>query len=150
MMKWNYIPLKSILFNLQNIIFPFITSRFSNPLPLITLGKYASIYLGYKEFKKSELSDNTQDDFINFHIFYNKDNLVEAVEIFKNDIEITFNEEIIFPVTINKIKEVFTSLEKEDDFHYLDKKNSIGIEIDDNECLTSMLFGKDGYYENTN
>lgn len=135
MMKWNYIPLKSI----GDICFGMSRADVRKKLNL-----------GYKEFKKSELSDNTQDDFINFHIFYNKDNLVEAVEIFKNDIEITFNEEIIFPVTINKIKEVFTSLEKEDDFHYLDKKNSIGIEIDDNECLTSMLFGKDGYYENTN
>lgn len=135
MMKWNYTPLKSI----GDISFGMSRADVRKKLNL-----------EYKEFKKSELSDNTQDDFINFHIFYNKDNLVEAVEIFKNDIEITFNEEIIFPATINKIKEVFTSLEKEDDFHYLDKKNSIGIEIDDNECLTSMLFGKDGYYENTN
>lgn len=39
----------------------------------------------YKEFKKSVMSKTTTDDFGQFHVFYNTQNKVEAIEFFNCD-----------------------------------------------------------------
>jgi hypothetical protein len=40
----------------------------------------------YKEFRKTPLSKNTTDDFGDFHVYYDQDNKVEAVEFFDSEI----------------------------------------------------------------
>ena len=69
------------------------------------------ILLGpYKEFYKTEESDNTTDDFGFCHIYYDHDNLFEAVEFFA-DIEIYFKDILLYPTELQELIEKVPHLE---------------------------------------
>ena len=99
----------------------------------------------FKEYKKSQLSENTTDDYIDFQIFYNKDDSFVAIEIFDN-IELTIDDKVIFPNNVENIKIIFPNLVKDDENHYIDYDNSIGVEVD-NSKISSILFGCVNYYK---
>ena len=103
------------------------------------------LYGKYEEFKKSEYSENTTDDFGSFHVYYDENNKCEAVEIF-DDVEVTVNGEKIFPVKIEEAQKIESSLVRDEE-GLISIEKSIGIYAPD-EDMESILFGKKGYYEN--
>ena len=97
-----------------------------------------------KEFKKTKYSKNTTDDYGNFHVFYDAENNVEAVEIFEN-IEIIFKGKCIFPEYIENVKNNFMDMQQDGD-DYIDIKLSIGISAPSGK-IESIIVGNKGYYE---
>ena len=97
----------------------------------------------YEEFKKSEFSVNTTDDYGFLHVYYSEDNRVEAVEVFE-DVELVYDDNTIFPIQVSKIKEVLPGI-TEDEWGFTDEKRSVGYETDE-ESATSILVGREGYY----
>ena len=102
------------------------------------------LYGEYEEFKKSEYSENTTDDFGSFHVYYDENDKCEAVEIF-DDVEVTVNGEKIFPVKIEEAQKIESSLVRDEE-GLISIEKSIGIYAPD-ENMESVLFGKEGYYE---
>lgn len=97
----------------------------------------------YNVFKKNIFSRNTTDDFRDFHVYYDKNNKCEAVEICDFD-DMTINGK---PVSkdFNDFKKVIDDL-AEDMGSYISKTYSVGITVEDG-LVESVLFGCKGYYE---
>ena len=57
----------------------------------------------YKEFKKSRFSKNTTDAFEGCHVYYTPDNLVEAVELFRDAVPV-FKSKNLFLYNASQIK----------------------------------------------
>ena len=97
-----------------------------------------------KEFKKTKFSVNTTDDYGNFHVFYDADNKVEAVEIFEG-IEVILNNTVVFPV---ETREILTRLPGtvQEEKYFTNIELSIGLEVTD-ENADNFLAGRAGYYE---
>ncbi len=97
----------------------------------------------YKTFKKNIFSRNTTDDFRAFHVYYDKNNNCEAVEICEFD-EMTINNKQVsknfkdFENVINDLVENTGS--------YISKSCSIGITQEDG-IVESVLVGCRGYYD---
>ena len=58
-----------------------------------------------KEFKKSKFSKRTTDDFGSCHVYYDKNDKCEAVEIF-DDVMVYINDKKIFPTTVVLITKI--------------------------------------------
>ena len=126
--KWVFIPLETIgdiKFGMNRIE---VRALFKNK---------------YEEFKKTSNSDNTTDDFGDFHVYYDSNNNVEAVEIFEN-IEVLYEGKVIFPISIDEIKRIFNDITIEDDY-YTHYEKSIGYTTSDDE-VEGVLFGNKDYY----
>lgn len=95
-------------------------------------------------FKKSKFSKNTTDDYGRFHVFYDVDDKVDAVEIFEG-IELILNEDVVFPIGISEIERLLPGIEKEGS-SYTHIGKSIGIETV-SEKVESILAGSKGYYD---
>ena len=106
--------------------------------------------LEYEEFKKNEFSKNTTDDYGDLYLYYDENNKFEAAEFFDGEYELIMNDIILLPNNINELKEKITSLISEEKNHYIDVKNSIGIEVDDEGNVSSVLVAKKDYYVNNN
>ena len=98
----------------------------------------------FEEFKKSKFSKNTTDDYGYCHIFYDKDNKIEAIEFF-DEVTIIIDDIIVFPNRIEVIKKVSDDFEKDEE-SYISKEKSIGIYAP-NDIMESILLGMKGYYE---
>jgi len=83
----------------------------------------------YKEFRKTKFSKNTTDDFGDFHIFYDEENIVQAVEFFEG--EVLLNNSKLLP---NTKKGLFETLIK------IDEKA-----LSTPESVESKLLGVDAY-----
>lgn len=129
MEKWKFVPNVSI----GSIFFGMSRNEVHNLFDI-----------SYKEFKKTKFSKNTTDDYGKFHIYYTADNKVDAVEIFE-DIEISMDGEIIFPIKISDIESRLLGIIYEDGY-YTHKEHSIGIEGNGVDA-ESILLGSKGYYD---
>lgn len=100
----------------------------------------------YKEFKKTNASVNTTDAYDLFHIYYDNNNLFEAIEIF-GDVDTYVANKKIYPGAIKKVIRICDDMEY-DGYGYTSVNNSIGISIsgDSKQSIDSILFGKKGYY----
>lgn len=98
----------------------------------------------FKEIKKNIFSKNTMDAYDDFHIYYNKDNTFEAIEIFGR-VTVRIEGVKAFPGNIETLKRLITDLDDEGD-GYLSRKKSVGITTEDGE-IKSILFGEPGYYD---
>lgn len=96
-----------------------------------------------KEFKKTNFSKTTTDDFGFCHVYYNTDDECEAIEIF-DECEVIINGKVVFPYEIDTLKSMITDIE-ENDVGFISKKLSIGVYAPDNR-MESILFGCVGYY----
>jgi len=103
----------------------------------------------FKEFKKSKSSKNTTDDFKFCHVFYDKDNKVEAVEFFEGN-ELVYEGKKLFSMSYNELLQFV----KEKRFDY--KEDGPGVIIEDigiaayapNRCrIESILVYRRGYYD---
>ena len=97
----------------------------------------------YSEYRKTEFSDNTTDDYGDFQVFYDENNKMEAIEIFEG-IELHKDDKLIFPAVVEDVLEVFSDGEYDED-EFTSVKYSIGAEVEDGE-LVSILVGCEGYY----
>ncbi len=97
----------------------------------------------YTEFKKTKYSISTTDDYGYFHVFYDKDNRMEAIEIFE-EIELYIGENKIFPASYKEVKAVIDDVTI-DDNELTSIKFSIGATIED-DYLSSILVGCKDYY----
>ena len=98
----------------------------------------------FEEFKKTEDSDETTDDFGDFHVYYDEDDKVEAVEIFEN-VNVEYEGKTIFPIAVGDIIKIFEDIEVEEEF-LTDYEKSIGYSLDEDE-VECVLFGNEGYYD---
>ena len=102
----------------------------------------------YTEFKKNKFSKNTTDDFGFCHVFYDSDDLCEAVEFF-NDVAIIYDESNISNSSYGDIKnflsEKDSALEIDDD-GIVSKNCGISVYAPDKTVESILVFRK-GYYD---
>ena len=103
---------------------------------------------GYTEFKKNKYSENTTDDFKFCHVFYDKENKCEAIEIFQ-EVKVKIGDIEIFPgdlkEAVNYLRNIDEKLEI-DNVGCISKNKSIGIYAPYSK-MESILFGKKDYYD---
>jgi len=127
MMEWNVNP----TFDINNIAFGTDREVVRNKLGVPV-----------EEFKKSKYSKNTTDDYGNFHVFYDIENNLEAIEIFEGTVSVNGN--ILFPGTLQGMLEYDASFEKEED-GCISTKLAIGVYAPGG-VIESILIGCKGYY----
>lgn len=96
-----------------------------------------------RQFKKTKFSESLTDDFGSFHVFYNKDDRCEAIEIFEG-IQVMVNGETLFPQAADIVKScpiVFT--DEEDGFYSVEY--SIGFYAPHGK-IESITIAEKGYY----
>lgn len=99
----------------------------------------------YKEFKKSKFSKNTTDDFSVFHVFYDTENKVNAVEFFEN---VYMNNIDLFSKTYEELKNIFLdSTCEEDDCGIIFKSYGFSLYSPDKKTIESVLVFKKGYFD---
>lgn len=97
----------------------------------------------YKEYRKNKYSKNTLDDFGFYHVFYDMNDMCEAVEIFEN-VEIEIDDIQIFPGTVSNAYRIIGDL-AEGEGGLISISQSVGISVSDGR-IESILFGKKDYY----
>lgn len=95
------------------------------------------------EFKKSKFSKTTTDDYSAYHIFYDKDNKVEAVEFFE-EVEIRVDDNIIFPTSVDALKKLNYNFTSDGD-GLISVEYSIGVYAPGGKP-ESILFAVKDYY----
>lgn len=90
------------------------------------------------------MSETLTDDYGYCHVYYNKNNECEAVEIF-DSVEVFVNDKQIFPISIEQAKNIIPDFEQDED-GLINYNLSIGIYAPDDK-MDSIIFGEKGYYE---
>lgn len=99
----------------------------------------------FKEFRKTKSSINTTDSFGNYHIFYDKNDIFEAIEIFEED-QVVFENKNILEMTLEEAK---SFLKQSDDNLVVTNdsivSNTIGLSIyaPNDEIESILVFSKD-------
>lgn len=98
----------------------------------------------HREYKKNKFSSNTLDDFGSCQVFYNSNNTVEAIEMYRN-VELLYNGVNLFSLNKDQMLDTINDSEvKIDDFGITFP--SIGISISlENNLPDSILAYKKGY-----
>ncbi len=101
----------------------------------------------YTEMKKNIFSKNTMDAYKDFHVYFDRNDQFEAIEIFNNS-ELLIEEKIVFPGKLSVLRKVLPELCPDEYGGYIDKKNSVGVttSTDNPERLESILLGCKDYY----
>lgn len=103
--------------------------------------------INLEEFKKTPSSKNTTDDFGFCHVFYDESDKCEAIEI-HGDVIVELNGQKIYPNNFSVLEGLINDFEKEDN-DYISVSKSIGVSVSsENKNIKSILFGKQGYYNN--
>ena len=102
--------------------------------------------LSYKEIKKSNFSKNTMDVYESFHVFYNENDKMEAIEFFAGNILI-LNGKTLFPGKLSNAQKLISDFTDDGD-GCISRRMSIGITLsaDDPTSIESILVGCNGYY----
>lgn len=101
----------------------------------------------YTEFKKSECSENTTDDFGFCHIFYTSDDKIDAIEFFPES-EITFKEKPLFAFDFSVLKDFLADENiEEDDSGANFPKYGMSVYTPDSEEIESILIYSKSYWE---
>ena len=97
--------------------------------------------------KKSAFSKNTMDVYESFHVFYNENDEMEAIELFEGN-RLSLDRKTLFPGSIRNAKKLIPDL-KENGGSYISASMSFGITVspDDPDLIESVLVGCKGYYE---
>ena len=101
----------------------------------------------FKEFYKTEQSENTTDDFGFCHIYYDCNNLFEAVECF-SDVEIYFNDILLYPADLQDMIIKIPNLERDEE-GAISFSLSIGVYAPYEE-VESIMFARYGYFDYLN
>ncbi len=101
----------------------------------------------YKEFKKSRFSKNTTDDFLGFHVFYNEDNKVCAVEVFR-ETELYFRGVSLFSKTYPELKALLKDSNVVEDSSGITYKTfGFSVYAPGHEEVESILVFSKGYFD---
>ncbi len=101
----------------------------------------------YREIKKSIFSENTMDAYPTFHMYFTKDNQLEAIEFFSEN-KLLLAGKKLFPGKIKQALKLVSDLQADGNY-YTSTSMSIGITVsaDDPNTIESVLVGCAGYYE---
>ncbi len=107
-----------------------------------------------KEFKKSPVSKNTTDDFGDFHVFYNAENKVDAVEIFQGTMSLAGSNFAIPGLNISVLRNalnddvdlIVNSVDGLISQKYGVSAYSSDMSSGDSSSVDSVLFFNRGYY----
>ncbi|MGL5615029.1 MAG: hypothetical protein ACRDD2_02195 [Sarcina sp.] len=100
------------------------------------------------EFKKTIWSTSSSEDYGDFHLFYNDEDLSEAVEFFQ-DSKIYLDGENLIGKTREEIRNLLLKKDSdliEDDFGIISKKLSIGISCP-TDIVDAVLIAINGYFD---
>lgn len=100
------------------------------------------------EFKKTVWSKISSEDYGLFHVFYDDNDLVDAIEFF-NEIEVFLNENNLMKISRIEAREIIKSNDInfiEDDFGIISKKLSIAI-CCPTDIVESVLVGRENYFD---
>ena len=120
-------------------------------VPLVSVGEarfgmsraeIRNLFGEYSEFRKSQKSKSTTDDFGFCHVYYDENDCCEAVELF--DAEVLVEGKTVFPSSVQILMESFPNAIEESGC-YTDQGLSVGFCAPDGNA-ESILFGKKGYY----
>ena len=101
----------------------------------------------FTEFKKSKFSNNTSDDFGNFHAFYDIDNKLEAVECFP-EMELYLNQKKLFDMNYDELKKYLNDSNiEEDDSGCIFYTRGISVYAPNKKDIESILVFRSGYYD---
>ena len=111
------------------------------------------LYPNFKEFRKSSFDENTTDAYSDFHIYYDKHNYCEAIELF-GSAKISFMKERLLGVTFAKIKDFFFGIDRDieiSDSGLTSYKFGIGIYVpsikDESNLVEGVILFREGYYD---
>ena len=103
----------------------------------------------FKEFRKSRFSKNSTDDFSSFHVFYNEDDRVEAVEFFRES-NLYFHDIQLFTQSYGDLKTRLNALDSnntEDESGIIYKTLGFSVYSPDGKQVESILVFEKGYYD---
>jgi len=106
----------------------------------------------YNEFRKSETSENTTDDFEFCHAYYDREDKLKAVEFFNDEnVDIIYNDESLLKISYTRLKEILKNSKLEiEDCGFTDYYNGIAgytSSNDENESVETILIFRKGYYD---
>ena len=101
----------------------------------------------YKEFKKTRFSNNSTDDFGKFHVYYNDNNIVIAIEFFRES-ELSFHGTLLFQKTLSELKALLKDSEiVEDSCSIIYKTLGFAIYSSNKKEIESITVFCKGYYD---
>jgi len=103
----------------------------------------------FKEFKKTKSSKKTTDDFKFCHVFYDKDDKIEAVEFFREN-ELVYEGRNIFLMTYNDLLQFLEEKKityKEEDSGVIIESLGIAAYAPAKRSIESILVYRHGYYD---
>lgn len=96
-----------------------------------------------RTFKKNKWAKGETADYGDFHLCYDANGLLEAVEVFEGAIELP-NGKLLIPSGTDAVLKSVPSLVS-DSFGLTSETQSIGASVEDG-MVTSILFGRAAYY----
>lgn len=108
----------------------------------------------FKEFRKTPYDVNTTDAFEFCHIYYDNENLCEAIELFE-PATVVFDSFIIAEQPYEKVREYFENIDDSLDFNdagFTSYKYGIGVfapyaDDEPDEPIESIIVFRKGYYD---
>lgn len=102
-----------------------------------------TLFGDYKEYKKSKFSRNTTDDFGTFHVFYDTNDCVEAIEFYKGS-KIYFLDTELIGQKIDFIQELINgNLSISEDNVYHSSVDGIILSVENNTINSVFVYCKD-------
>ena len=100
----------------------------------------------YRPFRKSIFAKSTTDAYADYHVYYTKEDTLEAIEIFSG-IEVLLSGKTLFPGTIECAKKMIADLECESG-SYISKRYSGGLYAPNDEgTIEAILVAGETYYK---
>jgi hypothetical protein len=103
----------------------------------------------FKEFKKNKFSKNTVDDFGYFHVYYDQDNKITAVEFFPG-IQLEYKEKNLFAMDYREFVQFIKSNSftlREIDSGIIINDIGISLYVPGKTEIESILVYRRGYYD---
>lgn len=98
-----------------------------------------------RPFRKTIFAKSTTDAYADYHVYYTKEDTLEAIEIFSG-VEVLLNGKTLFPGTIEQAKKMIADLEYESG-SYISKKYSVGFYVPNDEGnIEAILVARTAYY----
>ena len=112
-----------------------------------------NLFPDYTDFKKNEAEENTIDAYENFHVYYDEENLCEAIDFFGNA-KLTFNNKELLGNNYRDVKSEFLGIDTNLDFDecgFTSYKYGIGVYVsnadDDDAIVEGVIVFRNGYYD---
>ncbi len=94
-------------------------------------------------FKKSKWAKGSSADYGDFHLYYDADESLEAVELFSGSVHLP-NDELLIPADKAVVLKAIPTLVS-DEYGLTSNSQSVGASVEDGK-VTSILFGRASYY----